>query len=106
MRTTLAVIAAIFLLTVSSLAQTLSLLPTSGDRRTLANSRYTDVAGNTVTLGRTSPAAMAFVFINTECPISNKLVPELQSAFRACRQESCGVLRRAIRPDRDAAGSS
>src|SRR4051794_39889244 len=55
-----------------------SFTPTAdGLRTTLPESKYTDVSGATVTLGHSQPAAMAFVFINTECPISNKLVPEL-----------------------------
>jgi hypothetical protein len=41
----------------------------------LVGSKYTDVAGRVVTLGR--GAGMAFVFLSTECPISNGLIPEL-----------------------------
>ena len=49
-------------------------------RMTLAGSKYTDVFGKPVTLGSNSggdSAAMVFVFLNTECPISNGIMPEL-----------------------------
>ncbi|HVT80166.1 MAG TPA: redoxin domain-containing protein [Phycisphaerae bacterium] len=58
-------------------AQTLPRTSLVDPHRTIDGSRYTDVAGNALELGHSQPAAMAFVFINTECPISNKLVPEL-----------------------------
>jgi AhpC/TSA family/Copper type II ascorbate-dependent monooxygenase, N-terminal domain len=64
-----------FLLAASA-AEPLGVISLTDAHKTIDGSRYTDVAGNTVLLGHTQPAAIAFVFINTECPISNKLVPE------------------------------
>ncbi len=46
-------------------------------RRTIAGSKYTEVFGHPITLGASQSAAMVFIFINTECPISNGLVPEM-----------------------------
>lgn len=46
-------------------------------RKTLPGSRYTDVFGKSVNLAHSQPAGMVFIFLNTECPISNALVPEL-----------------------------
>src|SRR4051812_31312934 len=57
-------------------------------RKTIAQSKYTDVQGNVIVLGASQPAAMAFVFMNTECPISNKLVPEFNRIAALAQKEN------------------
>jgi len=80
-------------------------LPGSTDgRKTLAGSKYTDVAGKPITLGQSQTPAMTFVFLNTECPISNKLVPELNRLAAVAKKqhiEFYGVLSdpNVTRPD-------
>ena len=61
----------------TGMAANLVTVPVGEARKTLTGSKYTDVQGTAVTLGYTQPAAMAFIFMNTECPISNGLVPEM-----------------------------
>lgn len=67
----------ILLVTMTGAAQKLPGIKPGDGRLTIDGSRYTDVAGKAITLGESQPKAMVFVFMNTECPISNKMAPEL-----------------------------
>src|SRR5206468_966255 len=56
---------------------------------------YTDPAGKVLALSASNPRAVAFVFLNTECPISNAAVPELNRLAAVAgksRVEFYGVL--------------
>jgi hypothetical protein len=57
--------------------------------------RYTDPAGRVVSLSGTNPKAVVLVFLNTECPISNSAIPELNrlaGVAEKSRIEFYGVL--------------
>ncbi len=59
-------------------------------RQTVIGSRYTDVAGKLLAIGHggvEEARGVAFVFINTECPISNGLTPELNRIAKVAAEK-------------------
>jgi hypothetical protein len=56
--------------------------------KTLVGAKYLDVFGKVVVVG--GEKGMVFVFLQTECPISNKLVPELNRLAGVSKEKGVG----------------
>jgi len=83
-------VGAIFALAAAGMGEPLAEAPGVMARMTLAGSKYTEVSGDPVTLGSApggDAAAMVFVFLNTECPISNGIMPELNRLSKIASAE-------------------